>query len=99
MRGPSRRVGRTVTQYRETPVPLDVVGQVNQFVEACHVGARTYANVTLLDESQMYDLHLTAASIYARGWTDGAQAASLRESARRSRERDRVNEEAAEAAS
>ena len=71
------------------PVPVDIVEAVDRFVDDEHRDARKYTNREVLDESGIYTLHTTAASIYARGYDDGRRAERARANAERTREREK----------
>lgn len=60
------------------PEPIEVVEAVDRFVAHAHREVKTSSNITLLDESQIYSLHLTAAEVYAIGYRDGRASESLR---------------------
>lgn len=66
--------------------PRPVVDVVERFVDKAHADAAKFDNVELLNESQVFSLHLAAAEIYALGFADGVASAEARRQARRNRE-------------
>lgn len=76
--------------------PRPVVDLVERFVDKAHADAAKFDNVELLDESQVFSLHLTAAEIYALGFTEGVASAEARRHSQRVRDREHLKREAAQ---
>lgn len=62
----------------DKPEPEGVVRLVDQYVSKMHADAERASNVELLDDSQVYELHLLAADIYGCGYADGRRSADAR---------------------
>lgn len=75
--------------------PYTVTQAVEQFVDECYREAGQYENVSLLDEGQVYSLHLVAARVYAEGFQAGRAAECER--LNRLKERQRRRREASDA--
>lgn len=54
--------------------PQGVVQEVEHFVDTCRADARRASNVELLDEGQVYSLHMLVAKVYAAGFDAGRLA-------------------------
>jgi hypothetical protein len=68
--------------------PVAVAQMVDAFITGEIEEAHRYDNREVLDESGAYGLHALAASVYAKGFEEGAAAQSWKDNAQRRRERD-----------
>lgn len=59
-------------------VPFEVTQKVETFIDDAVAGVATWSNVELLDESQAWSLHRTAAEIYQLGYEHGLGAQTER---------------------
>lgn len=70
-------------------LPVQLVQEVEQYVEGELADADRYDNRELLDESGVCSLHQLASQIYARGWDDGERAQAERDNGQMRRDRAR----------
>jgi len=77
-------------------LPADLVLEVEMWADKQIEDSINFVNREPLDESGIFTLHRLAASIYARGWGDGARAEGerLRGVGRRERAAQRREEQA-----
>lgn len=82
-------------------LPVNLVQEVDSYVDKALEDAIKYSNSAPLDESGVYSLHLLAARIYAAGFADGQRAMHERDRAeqRRAGARERLAQGEDEAAS
>lgn len=66
-------------------VPREVAEAVERYVERELADQGKYENRSPLDESGVYELHLLAAKIYARGFDDGDRVSEVRARGREAR--------------
>lgn len=67
------------------PVPIDVVQEVERYVESELADAVKFDNREPLDDSGVFSLHRVVAQAYARGFDDGEQVADEKARRRASR--------------
>ena len=73
---------------RAVPVPVNVVSEVEAYVNAELADAAQYENRTPLDDSGVWTLHRLVAEAYSRGFGDGCTVQAERDRGRSRWERE-----------
>lgn len=74
-------------------LPVQLVQEVERYVESELADADRYDNRQPLDEAGVWRLHTLGAEVYGRGWEDGERAQAERENGQRRRDRERATAE------